>query len=146
MDEQRNAFLVKALEQEGKPYVWGTKGPNTFDCSGLVTFCLYETSEHRLHWRMSHNAELLWKGLPHTPKPVAGDLIFYGHGDYATHVMILMPDGRPYGASGGNSATTSPEIAKAIGAKVQYRSKVTYRPDLLGYAANPLRIPKAPLS
>lgn len=25
-----------ALAQVGKPYVWGTAGPNTFDCSGLV--------------------------------------------------------------------------------------------------------------
>ena len=25
-----------ALAQVGKPYVWGAKGPNSFDCSGLV--------------------------------------------------------------------------------------------------------------
>lgn len=25
-----------ALAQVGKPYVWGAKGPDTFDCSGLV--------------------------------------------------------------------------------------------------------------
>lgn len=27
-----------ALAQVGKPYVWGSKGPNTFDCSGLCTW------------------------------------------------------------------------------------------------------------
>lgn len=25
-----------AIAQLGKPYVWGAKGPNAFDCSGLV--------------------------------------------------------------------------------------------------------------
>lgn len=25
-----------ALAQLGKPYVWGSKGPNSFDCSGLI--------------------------------------------------------------------------------------------------------------
>ncbi|MBK5092182.1 MAG: C40 family peptidase [Actinobacteria bacterium] len=28
-----------AYAQLGKPYVWGTAGPNTFDCSGLVAYC-----------------------------------------------------------------------------------------------------------
>jgi hypothetical protein len=28
-----------ALQQVGKPYVWKTQGPDTFDCSGLVNYC-----------------------------------------------------------------------------------------------------------
>jgi len=28
-----------AYAQIGKPYVWGTAGPDTFDCSGLVAYC-----------------------------------------------------------------------------------------------------------
>jgi peptidoglycan DL-endopeptidase CwlO len=28
-----------AYDQLGKPYVWGTAGPNTFDCSGLTHYC-----------------------------------------------------------------------------------------------------------
>lgn len=30
------AAVQFALAQVGKPYVWGTMGPDTFDCSGLV--------------------------------------------------------------------------------------------------------------
>ena len=30
--------LSCALAQCGKPYVWGARGPNTFDCSGLMQF------------------------------------------------------------------------------------------------------------
>ncbi|SCE86897.1 NlpC/P60 family protein [Micromonospora mirobrigensis] len=30
------AVVKFACAQIGKPYVWGTEGPNTFDCSGLV--------------------------------------------------------------------------------------------------------------
>jgi len=30
--------LTCALQQVGKPYVWGAKGPESFDCSGLVQF------------------------------------------------------------------------------------------------------------
>lgn len=31
-------LIQVALAQIGKPYVWGSKGPNTFDCSGLCTW------------------------------------------------------------------------------------------------------------
>src|SRR5439155_13491856 len=27
-----------ALQEIGKPYVWGASGPNSFDCSGLVMY------------------------------------------------------------------------------------------------------------
>lgn len=27
---------MEALQQRGKPYIWGAKGPNAFDCSGLT--------------------------------------------------------------------------------------------------------------
>jgi hypothetical protein len=30
--------LTCALQQVGKPYVWGDRGPNSFDCSGLMQF------------------------------------------------------------------------------------------------------------
>lgn len=32
----RQAVIALALSQVGKPYVLGTEGPDTFDCSGLV--------------------------------------------------------------------------------------------------------------
>ncbi|MEI8166195.1 MAG: NlpC/P60 family protein [Chloroflexales bacterium] len=35
-----------ALAQVGKPYVWGTAGPNTFDCSGLVVWSYAQIGLH----------------------------------------------------------------------------------------------------
>ena len=35
-DPRQRAAVSYALAQVGKPYVWGAKGPNAFDCSGLV--------------------------------------------------------------------------------------------------------------
>jgi peptidoglycan hydrolase-like protein with peptidoglycan-binding domain len=34
------AFIDEAYAQLGKPYVLGAKGPNAFDCSGLIYYCL----------------------------------------------------------------------------------------------------------
>ena len=33
-----SAVINLAYAQIGKPYVWGAEGPNTFDCSGLMTY------------------------------------------------------------------------------------------------------------
>lgn len=35
-DPRQRAAVDFALAQLGKPYVWGAKGPDSFDCSGLV--------------------------------------------------------------------------------------------------------------
>ena len=38
-----NPITAKALEQVGKPYVWGKAGPDSMDCSGLVHYVLKST-------------------------------------------------------------------------------------------------------
>lgn len=62
-----------ALSERGKPYVWGAKGPNSFDCSGLT------------QWAWAHAGVRLGadtysqvqQGIPVAPGDVrAGDLIF----------------------------------------------------------------------
>lgn len=139
-------FLAHVAAQEGAPYIWAGKGETVagklhpfltkndmiqrvFDCSGLVTWALRKAG-----WkgRGEFWADRMWKEWPHTDAPEPGDLILYGTGK-ATHVEVLMPDGRFYGAIGGGSKTTKP----TPGACVQYRTKP--RRDVLGYVVNPLR-------
>lgn len=35
-----NSVVNRAYSQLGKPYAWSAVGPNSFDCSGLVSYCL----------------------------------------------------------------------------------------------------------
>ena len=37
---QGEVVVMRALEHLGKPYVLGAEGPDQFDCSGLVMYCL----------------------------------------------------------------------------------------------------------
>lgn len=133
----RLAFLCKAHDQLGKPYVWGAKGPDAFDCSGLVTWLLHELGV--CDWRAEHNAQRLYNELAKTEAPRPGDLVFYGSGPtHITHVMIHFGDGQVLGATGGNHTTDSVEEARKIGARVRFRPRHDYRPDRVGYAVSPL--------
>lgn len=67
----------------GKPYLWATAGPSTFDCSGLVTWVLH----HDLGLNLPSNSHTVtgqwyvWRGATTVARPpIAGDLICYtGH-------------------------------------------------------------------
>lgn len=37
---QGDLVIARAQGEIGKPYVWGACGPDSFDCSGLVSYCL----------------------------------------------------------------------------------------------------------
>ncbi len=63
-----------ALNQVGKPYVWGAKGPHAFDCSGLT-----EWSYAQISIDIPTGTSGQWPGLPSPPggSLASGDLLFY---------------------------------------------------------------------
>lgn len=76
--------IERAYAQLGKPYVWGACGPNSFDCSGLVGYCItgkYErfcTTETMQSW-------------PRVTDPVPGDFCLNSHhtGIYIGNGMMI---------------------------------------------------------
>lgn len=54
-------IAVAARKYLGKPYVWGAAGPNTFDCSGLVTWILQRDIGMPIK-RMYTQQFLVWGG------------------------------------------------------------------------------------
>lgn len=149
------AFVAWVLSKENLPYCWPTeangysgkdlksaKYKDCYDCSGLITSGLYAATQKRLDWRANTNAQLMMKKCqPLSEKDAKGKacLAFYGPAmNMVNHVMLVLPDGRSFGACGGNSAVTSPEIAVKKGARVRYRPTHAYRPDFLCFRALPL--------
>jgi cell wall-associated NlpC family hydrolase len=80
-----------ALNQVGKPYIWGAKGPNAFDCSGLTQWAYAQVGI-----KIPAGTAGQWPGLP--PVDVAdarpGDLIFFDtlNAGRITHVGMLAGD------------------------------------------------------
>jgi cell wall-associated NlpC family hydrolase len=84
--------FVRCLGQQvGKPYVWGTAGPNTFDCSGLVAYCWEQTQGEAI---TRSSVQQFTLGVP-VPQNDAqpGDLAFWDtFGEAPGHVAIVEND------------------------------------------------------
>ena len=89
----QQAIVREAFKHLGKPYVWGAKGPNTFDCSGLTYYVYMKATGHYIGgW----TGEQQYAG---TQIPVnqaqPGDLVFWGPSSGVTHhVGIYIGNGQ----------------------------------------------------
>jgi cell wall-associated NlpC family hydrolase len=103
--EMRAAAVEFAKKQvlARKPYVWGSEGPSTFDCSGLV-YAAYRTAG--LGWpnwdRL--NSSLYFSYTKHVPisQLQPGDLLFYSYKGTVNsihHITIYAGDGMMWEAN-----------------------------------------------
>lgn len=71
-----NSEIVQRAQAElGKPYVWGAAGPSSFDCSGLVGYCL--TGEYGNHW-CTTSTIINWPRIS-AEEAVPGDIVVNSH-------------------------------------------------------------------
>ena len=75
-------IVSRAYSQLGKPYVWSACGPNSFDCSGFVSYCL-TGSYTRL------GTTLTFMGWTRVSNPQPGDVV-----TTATHCGIYIGNGQ----------------------------------------------------
>lgn len=93
-----SALIAKASSKIGSPYVWGAKGPNAFDCSGFIYWCLNEVGV-----RQSYLTSSGWRNVGKYTKITrfsdlrAGDIIVVNG-----HVGIVAGGGTVIDASSGN--------------------------------------------
>ena len=76
------SIVSRAYSQLGKPYVWGAYGPDSFDCSGFVSYCL-TGSYSRL------GTTLTFMGWTRVSNPQPGDVV-----TTATHCGIYIGNGQ----------------------------------------------------
>ncbi len=119
--EKRSANVSKMLEvaadQLGKPYILGNEGPKSFDCSGLVYYCLKQAGSSRGRYNAAGYAKVSdWEKIESMSNLEKGDLLFFWHSSAKTrigHVGIYVGDGMMIDASTSNgkvvkrSCTTS---------------------------------------
>jgi cell wall-associated NlpC family hydrolase len=89
----QRAIVEEAFKHIGAPYVWGARGPSSFDCSGLTQFVYLRATGHNIG---AWTGEQQYAGT-HIPVSQAqpGDLLFWGPSTGVTHhVAIYIGDGK----------------------------------------------------
>ena len=102
---QRDVAVAFAKKQvlARKPYIWGTQGPNSFDCSGLVYAAYKSAGLGWPNWDRLNSA--LYSGYTKhvsLKELVPGDLLFYSYkGTISTihHITIYAGDGMMWEAN-----------------------------------------------
>ena len=99
-----SSVVSVALAQVGKPYIFSTEGPDSFDCSGLVVY-----SYAQVGYSLPHSSQAqynLVRNKGHLVYSVSnlkpGDLVFWGSGGSGSaiyHVGIYIGGGRYVHAS-----------------------------------------------
>ncbi len=102
MREKAVAFAKKQV-QARKPYIWGSEGPNSFDCSGLVYAAYRAAGLGWPNWDRL-NSSLYFSYTKHVPIKdlVPGDLLFYSYkGTVNTihHITIYAGNGMMWEAN-----------------------------------------------
>ena len=90
------------MDQLGKPYVLGGNGPDVFDCSGLVYYCLKRIGINIGRLSASGYSEYEgWTAVNSVSELRRGDLIFYWNDahNYVSHVGVFLGNGKYIHAS-----------------------------------------------
>ncbi len=117
-------FAACARMQAGKPYVWGTDGPNSFDCSGLVHYSMGRTGYDGTDRTAQgyYNLYAVPRNIPLAQRR-PGDLLFWRDGSGIYHIAIYL---------GINRDNNVEEIMEALNPNA-------------GVRVSPYRVPSAPL-
>ena len=98
-------FIKAAQSKIGCEYVLGDKGPNTFDCSGFVWYCLKQAgvSTTRLN-AAGYSKKSSWKEIKSINALQKGDILFFKSDDSksVSHTGIYIGGGMMIDASSGN--------------------------------------------
>lgn len=94
-----------ASQQVGKPYVLGKNGPDSYDCSGLVYYCLRQVSVYTRRLNAAgFSRTSSWAKVSSMSALKRGDLIFFKSDGSSTvgHVGIYIGSGMMIDASSAN--------------------------------------------
>lgn len=88
-----DAFIAVARAQLNKPYIYGDKGPDSYDCSGLVYYCLQQVGVKVSRYSAASYSQMeSWQPLYSLDQCRAGDLLFFksDKSERISHVGIYL--------------------------------------------------------
>ncbi len=104
-DSKLEKFLKAANSKIGCEYVLGDKGPNTFDCSGFVYYCLKQAGVSTIRMNAAGFSKVSrWKNISKISDLEKGDILFFksDSSSSVSHCGIYIGSGMMIDASSAN--------------------------------------------
>ena len=98
-------MIEVAKSKLGCSYILGDTGPDTFDCSGLVYYCLKEAGSNRRRLTAAGYSQVDdWEKIEDMDDLKKGDLVFFYNNAFSKvgHVGIVISSSRMIDASSSN--------------------------------------------
>lgn len=97
-------FLDVAEAQLGDPYIFGNVGPSSFDCSGLIYYCLKQAGSSLGRYNAAGYSQVDdWEKITSMDNLLKGDLLFFStNGKKVGHTGIYIGNGEMIDASSSN--------------------------------------------
>lgn len=95
-------MIEVAKDKLGSKYILGKTGPSTFDCSGLVYYCLKQAGSNRRRLTAAGYSQVSdWEKITSMSKLKKGDLVFFYNNSFSKvgHVGIVVSSGMMIDAS-----------------------------------------------
>lgn len=89
---QKNQIVTEAKRHLGKPYAWGGKGPNVFDCSGLTRYVFLQVTGKNIGDYTVPQEKAGEQISVAQAEP--GDLYFWGAKGSTYHVAVAIGNGQ----------------------------------------------------
>ena len=107
-------FIKAAQSKLGCEYVLGGRGPKTFDCSGLVYYCLRQAGVSTIRMTASgFSKKASWKNISSYSDVQKGDILFFKSdtSSSVSHCAIYIGSGTMIDASSGNGAVVKRAVS-----------------------------------
>ena len=115
-----------AKKELGKPYRLGHEGPDSFDCSGLVYYCLKQAGSSRGRYNAAGYSQVSdWKEIKSMNDLEKGDLLFFWNNAKSKvgHVGIYIGSGMMIDASSSNGKVVKRACNTAYWKKMFVRAR-----------------------
>lgn len=108
-------FIKAAKSKIGCEYILGDSGPNTFDCSGFVTYCLRQAGVSTLRLNAAgFSKKSGWKTVSSIGDLQKGDILFFrsDSSDRVSHCGIYIGSGTMIDASSSNGKVVKRSVSQ----------------------------------
>ena len=121
VDSKIEYMIYIAQQQLGKPYIYGTEGPNSYDCSGFTQYCFKKVGITLKRSAYAQGYDATYTKITSASSLKRGDLVYFNtisDSDLSDHAGIYLGNGYFIHASSGGAKVVVSNLSSGYYSRV----------------------------